>query len=219
MANTDPYAPGTTRRQAESASEVDHFAQRLRALGATDDEVAAVVENWDELDADDYSPEPGEAEPWTEARRSALLVAGDAELRALIDASRDEYDYATTTDDEAAQADVARRALQAHNEAADVIGRPVAQVLEWVGGDRLRAQAALRLETGPDGGSRKTLTEQLGRLLDADAPAGNAEATAPQPASSPAVAAGPPAGVGTPAEAAAASPGPQGPAGGQPASS
>jgi hypothetical protein len=212
---TDPYAGGSRRVSAsERRSEVDHFAARLRALGATDDEVASVVDNWDELDPDDAVAEPGDPEPFTRARRDYLVRAGDTELQQLIQASRDEYAYGTTTEADATEADAAVAAERAHQahlaDAARHIGGSVAEVLAWVGNDVGRARAALELETDADvGGNRKTLVAPLQELAgststpqrDETTPGGTTTAhTAPAPAHGPQAPAGGAPGGSTSAE-------------------
>lgn len=168
---SDPYAGGGSgpKRNAgggEVRSQVDQFAQRLRNLGATPDEVDPVVASWDDLDPPDTKAGPGEPPPWTAARRAALVSAPDAELLGLIEAARDEYAYATTTEAQANDADKRAALARIDAGAAAVVGRSVADVLAWVDGDPDRARAVLALETAPgEGGNRKTLVEPLRALV------------------------------------------------------
>lgn len=181
----DPYAgggAGQARSATEVRTELDQLLVRLRDLGATPDELEPVVATWDQLEPADTPVAEGEAPPWTVERRTALLNAPDAELAGLLQAARDEYDLGTTTEDEVA--DRARKAQLARTDAqaADVIGKPVSQVLDWVDADPDRAQAVLALETAEGtGGNRKTLVEPLHALLGYQAPTTPTEAPAPGP--------------------------------------
>ena len=69
----NPYASRVSRHAAtpETVGELDQFLGRLRALGATDEEVATVRDTWDDLDPD-----------WTAEQRTALTLLPDDELRA-----------------------------------------------------------------------------------------------------------------------------------------
>lgn len=178
----DPYAADTAgsaaranrgagarrRRRAAGAevrSEADHFAQRLRDLGATDDEIGPVLDSWDELEDDDTVVGEGEAPAWTAAYRTALVSAPDDELRYMIATARDEYAYANTTEAEANDADKRSALAKIDAGAADVIGRSVADVLAWVDNDPDRARAALALETAEgQGANRKTLVGPLAEV-------------------------------------------------------
>lgn len=162
----DPYAPAGPPRTAvsEVRSPAEQFATRLRDLGATDDEVQAVVDSWDDLDPDD-STDP---EAWTRARRDQVAVAPDAELAAMIDAARDEYEVGTTTEEEAANRAHMVAYQAAYTEAQGRIGGNVDSVLAWVGDDPVRAEAVLELEQRPEGAQRKTLVAPLLALVDAD---------------------------------------------------
>lgn len=159
----DPYAPAGPRRPtvSEVRTPVDQFATRLANLGATPDEVQAVVDAWDDLDPDDAA----DPDAWTAGRRDRVFAADDAELQAMIDSARDEYEVGTTTEADAqAKADhAALRAAEA--EAAGRIGGNVDSVLAWVAGDAIRAQAVLALEQAPEGANRKTLVGPLTELV------------------------------------------------------
>lgn len=155
----DPYRSRGARQALTGAGEgrnqLGQFVQRLVELGATGDEVQAVVDTWDDLDPD------GTPDGYTRRDRDLLVAQGDNELREQILAARREHRYATTTDQEAAAQARERAYQQALREAQDRIGGNVDAVVAWVGGDVVRAQAVRRLETGPDGASRKTLLAQL----------------------------------------------------------
>jgi hypothetical protein len=146
------------RTANESTSPLQGFLRRLALLGATDDEIADVAATWDTFDTD-----------WTPERRAELISWPDDRIREELLATRDEWQYGTTTEDETDQQAAARLATTTAREAQEIIGRPVAVVLEWVGTDALRAIAALDLELGPDGAERKTLVEPLRAMLEPDA--------------------------------------------------
>lgn len=156
----DPYAPkGWPRGQSERQSTLDGVQARLRQLGATDDEVAAVVDGWDQLDPDDTP------DGWTRARREQVTHMGDNELRALLVDGRTEYEYATTTEEEAAEQDRQRARNRTQAEAADRVNGTVPSVLAWVGDDKDRAQSVLDVET--TGANRITLVKALREVLEA----------------------------------------------------
>lgn len=200
----DPYEPkGVPRQQApEGQSQLDQFANRLRQLGATEDEVQLVVTTWDDLDpADSTDPDA-----WTPARRDELAAAPDHVLVQHIEAARAEYEHDTTTEDEAAAAAENKAARRAKEGAAENISESVAYLREWVGDDLHRARAVLALETAPDGENRKTLVEPLTAML----------AAAGEATSGPTAAATAPTGTVTLPNTAQAGPGRPGPAGGTP---
>lgn len=139
MAN--PYkGSGPTRRAHESVSELDQFVGRLRRLGATDDEVAQVVEGWDRFDED-----------WTPRRRREFVRASDAEIVADLAALRAEYGGGTGDGGVA-------------GEAARVVDQTAAKVLAWVDGDPVRARAVLPFERMQPDGGRKTLIAALVKI-------------------------------------------------------
>lgn len=149
----DPYAPkGWPRGNPEVRTELETFSDRLRQLGATDDEVAQVVAGWDTFDAD-----------WTPARRHQVVHLSDADLRQLLVDGREEYEHDTTTEEVAAVRDAERARRMAEAEAARRIGGNVDSVLAWVGDDRYRAQAVLELEVA--GQRRKTLLAPMRDLV------------------------------------------------------
>lgn len=221
---TDPYAgqgrgprAGGGGSTGEVRSELEQFAARLRDLGATPDEIEPVVASWDDLDPADTKATEGEAPPWTAERRTALVNAPDAELAGLLQAARDEYDLGTTTEGEAADRKRKAELTDVQAAAAEVIGKPVGDVLDWVGDDADRAAAVLNLETADGAGAgRKTLVAPLSALL-ADQPEPVASAPRGTITPAPVQPAGGPAGTTTPPEASAASPGPHSPSHGTPA--
>lgn len=155
----DPYAPkGWPRSTAsERVSPLDGFLARMRQLGATEEELAGVRDDWGNYDGEDWTPE----------RKAQVLAATDDQLRAMLAEVRAEYEVGTVTEEEhAARARQHDYQLQLR-EAADRIGGTVADVLGWVGDDPVKAEAVLELEQGPDGADRKTLVEPLRQLADA----------------------------------------------------
>lgn len=156
----DPYAPkGWPRVNSETRSPLEQFVVRLRELGATEDEVSAVVDTWDQFDEDPHAPEA-----WTHAQRAKVLRLGDNELRQMIEDGRQEYAYSTTTQEEADRKAAKAAQHRAMNEAQDRIDGTVSAILAWVGDDRIRATAALAAER--EGGSpRKTLVSRLEDVL------------------------------------------------------
>lgn len=157
----NPYAPRVTRRtEPEQVGELAGFLHRLRLLGATDEELASVADTWDQL-----------TDEFTVLDRAQMLAWDDEKLGAELAALRAEYRQHTTTEADDATEAAARATNTAQAEAHDVVGRPVASVLEWVGSDVLRAIAILDLEQGPDGAARKTLVVPLRTLVEGEPPA------------------------------------------------
>lgn len=152
----DPYAAKGWPRTAasERVGQLDGFLARLRQLGASPDEVAAVADTWDDYDED-----------WTPERKAELLRTTDAELGQMLADVRTEYTVGTTpqeqADAEAAEANYRLQFRQAHER----IGGNVQSLLDWVGDDPVKARAVLALEEGPDGAGRKTLIGPLQQLL------------------------------------------------------
>lgn len=70
----------------EVRSELDQFVERLRQVGASPDEIAATIANWDVFD-DDFGPE----------QRRDMVRWSDPRLRAEILALRQEYAEHTTS--------------------------------------------------------------------------------------------------------------------------
>lgn len=60
--------------------ELADFTVRLRANGATDDEIAATAATWDDFDTD-----------WTPGARRQMVRWSDARIRAELTAVRAEY--------------------------------------------------------------------------------------------------------------------------------
>lgn len=152
----NPYAPrGWPRVTSETRSPLEQFVLRLHQLGATEDEISAVVNTWDVFDEDPHAPEA-----WTHAQRARVQSLGDNELRQMIIDGRREYEYATTTQEDAdrkAEKVARQRAL---TEAEGRIDGAVPAILAWVGDDRIRAQAALSVERA-GAAPRKTLVSAL----------------------------------------------------------
>lgn len=156
----DPYqGKGWPRVNSETRSPLEQFVIRLRQLGATEDEVSAVVETWDQFDEDPHAPEA-----WTHPQRAKVLRLGDNELRQMIVDGRREYAYATTTQEEADRKQAKAAQHRAMSEVQERIDGNVAGILAWVGDDRIRAQAALAAEQ-EGGAPRKTLVSGLEDVL------------------------------------------------------
>lgn len=152
----DPYqAKGYPRVNSETRSPLEQFVTRLRELRATEDEVSAVVDTWDDFD-----------EHWTPTERARVAALGDNELRAMIVDGRREYEVGTTTQEEADRRAAKAAELRAMSEAQGRIDGSVAAILAWVGDDRIRAQAALAAER-EGGAPRKTLVAGLEDVLNA----------------------------------------------------
>ena len=150
----DPYqAKGYPRINSETRSPLEQFVLRLRELGATEDEVSAVVASWDDID-----------EEWTPAERARVAGLGDNELRAMIVDGRQEFTYSTTTQEDADRKAAKAREMRAMSEAQERIDGNVAAILAWVGDDKVRAQAALSAEK-EGGAPRKTLVSGLEEVL------------------------------------------------------
>ncbi len=156
----DPYAPkGYPRINSETRSPLEQFTMRLRELGATEEEVSAVVETWDQFD-----PDPTAPEAWTHAQRARVMALGDNELRAMITDGRREYEFSTTTQEDADRKTAKAKEIRAMDEARGRIDGNVAAILAWVGDDKVRAQAALSAEQ-EGGAPRKTLVAGLEDVL------------------------------------------------------
>ncbi len=150
----DPYqSKGYPRINSETRSPLEEFVLRIRQLGATEDEVSAVVASWDDLD-----------EEWTVAERTRVSRLGDNELRAMIVDGRVEFSIGTTTQEEADRRTAKAAELRAMTEAQGRIDGNVAAILAWVGDDKVRATAALAAEQ-EGGAPRKTLVSALTELI------------------------------------------------------
>ena len=157
----DPYAPkGYPRVNSETRSPLEQFVTRLRELGATEDEVSAVVDTWD-----DFDPDPTAPEAWTHAQRAKVAALGDNELRAMIVDGRREYAIGTTTQEEADRRAAKAAQLRATTEAQERVNGNVAAILAWVGDDKVRVTAALAAER-EGGAPRKTLVAKLEDVLN-----------------------------------------------------
>lgn len=156
----DPFrARGWPRVNRETRTPLEDFTVRLRALGATPDEVDAVVASWD--DVEDERDAAGDPTAWTAKRRDEVARLPDAQLRAMIEDGRQEYAYGTTTQEEADRQAAVARERRTYAEAAERVNGTVASILAWVGDDPLRALAIRDAEVGPGGGKRKTLLTAL----------------------------------------------------------
>lgn len=156
----DPFqARGWPRINRETRTPLENFVVRLRALGATPDEVDAVVASWD--DVEDERDAAGDPTAWTAKRRDEVARLPDPQLRAMIEDGRQEYAYGTTTQEEADRQAALARERRTHTEAAERVHGTVSSIMAWVGDDPLRALAIRDLEFGPDGGNRKTLLTAL----------------------------------------------------------
>lgn len=151
----DPYKATRSRRANQRAGELETFLGRLAALGADASQLADVVANWDNFEDGGY----------TRADRDALVRSSDAELRAKLRQIDEEYEVGTRTEDEVSLERIERAVIAAESDASDVMSLPVPKLIEWVGGDRVRAMAVSNLERGPEGGARKTLLEAVDRVI------------------------------------------------------
>lgn len=157
----DPFqGKGYPRVNSETRSPLEQFVSRLRELGATEDEVSAVVDTWD-----DFDPDPTAPEAWTHAQRAKVAALGDNELRRMIVDGRREYVYSTTTQEEADRRAAKAAELRAMTEAQGRIDGNVSAILAWVGDDKVRAHAALAAER-EGGAPRKTLVAGLEDVLN-----------------------------------------------------
>lgn len=152
----NPYQATRLRGEPDSARDKATLLRRLRMLGLDDDGLQDVDDHWDDLNDDD----------WTPAKRYQLVRASDSVLMAAIRDRYAEFMDSTTTTEQQDIAALDAAVTRAEVEANDKIGGTVADVLAWVGDSRVRAMAASNLERGPDGGSRKTLTEALDRIIN-----------------------------------------------------
>lgn len=154
----NPYAPTRLPITDEERADRDKamFVGRLRQLGLDEDGIKDVEDHWDDFDGEDWTPD---------ARRM-LARAPDRVLREAIRNRNAEFTESTLTVEEQDVAELEAAVERAESEASDKMGGTVPEILEWVGDDRARAMAVSNLERGPEGGSRKTLTEALDRIID-----------------------------------------------------
>lgn len=126
----NPKAPHRRVATGDVTSPREAFAARLRILGAADDVVESVLDNWDD-------PE------WTQ--RDAVVALPDDALRAELEAIEREYHEGTHTEEE--DADRERTELEA--AAAEILHESVPVVRSWLDADEqppARAYAVEALE-------------------------------------------------------------------------
>ena len=138
--------------EPETRSPLDHVTQRMRELGATPDELAAVVSVWG-------------LDPVEDQR---LLYMPDQELRAEIVAVRTEYEVGTVTEEEAANRDLIVTFRHTAAEAHERVGGTIPAIMAWVADDPIRAYAVRLVETDGDGAARSTLLNQLDKITKGD---------------------------------------------------
>lgn len=155
MTSTDPYAAPNAKptASADVQGELAYFLGRLAQLGATPDELDLVEAHWDDLE-----PASG-PEAWTPERRAEMVRANDADLVAMIEASRAEYAEHT-----ASEADQAARRGGLAADARKAAAGTVAEALAWVGTNRERAAMVLA-EEEESGEARTTLVRPLRELV------------------------------------------------------
>ena len=144
----------TRRRARESVNKRDGFLNRLRKVGATDDEVGDFAAIWDDP--------AGWGIP-----RDVLTRLSDGDLRQLLEHNRREFREHTTTVEE--EQDAQRATADRVARDAWTVDHPttVTQVMGWVGADPHRAAVALDVELDkPADERRKTLIAQLEPLVE-----------------------------------------------------
>jgi hypothetical protein len=148
-----PRNPVTPEVRARDS--VEEFIGRLTGLGASLDMVDQVRAHWDD---------PWDDEPMS---KEQLVRLSDDDLRALIEDVNTEYRTGTLTEDEQSGQDFRAAVVGYQNDAENVVtSGTVDAVLEWVGDDLARAQAALTAEqTLPDHRERVTLVTALEEML------------------------------------------------------
>lgn len=161
MTDVDPFAAqGEPRVAPQSDSELEGFVERLRQLGATDDELAQVRDGWDDFD-DPTDPDA----TWTPEKRYLFVRLSDRHLLEAIRGPRHEYEYATHDEDEQGQLDAERAYIAAKGEAFARLGGNVGSIIDWVVTDTVRAQAVIDAEheaaASEQRDTRKTLLEAL----------------------------------------------------------
>lgn len=157
-----PYSQREVAR--ETTTHGEQLVTRLRQLGATDEEVKAFAEAWDD------------AEQWEPGERQSLIAASDGTLVAQLHAAREEDDFHMLTEEEEAARDSTveqdKRASELAQEAYDVINGNVGEVLAWVMNadedPRARARAVLHWESTAER-PRSGVMDPLTDLLDAEA--------------------------------------------------
>lgn len=129
----------------EVQTELDGYLDRLAMLGATEDELLAVIETWDVFDDD-----------WTPATRKRTTRATDDQLLAGLMHARVEFAHDTTADDGSWQPGM------------EVPPGDTIATLAWVGDDKDRAYAAYQTELARDQFARRDLLAQLFTISQAD---------------------------------------------------
>lgn len=150
-----PPSDAVTVSTSERETPLAYLSRRLRKLGATDDELSSLADEWAK----------GDDDGWVMPRHD-LAHAPDTVLVALLAEVRAEYHVSTTTEDEdAARAAQAERAHLHEQAWAVVTESTVPEVMAWVGDDLARAVAARdseQMRAQP----RSTLLGRLGLLID-----------------------------------------------------
>lgn len=126
----------------ETRSELDGFVERLTILGATADEVFAVIDRWDQFD-----------DEWTPETRKRTTRATDLELTNEIMRGRIDYVHDTTEDDGEWQPGM------------DVPQGSMVDLLAWVDGNPDRASAVYQTERGRDAYARTELLHALEPMI------------------------------------------------------
>lgn len=150
----NPKAPRVVRVAHQSESLLEHFLRRLVKLGVEQSDLDDVRAHWDDFNED-----------WTPEKRRELVSMTDVQLREGLAERDDEYDFSTTTGEDDARQALEHAVAQAEVAASDKMSGTIPQIMEWVGGDRARAMAALNLEQSPDGGNRVTLVAALNEIV------------------------------------------------------
>lgn len=119
----NPKAPYRRRRRRQTGiaevSPRDQFVGRLEALGADREIIEQTIAAWDDPS-------------WT--NRDQIVALDDNALRGEIEAIFAEHEFHTTDPDDVSE--------------GGVPDGTVAEIVEWIGGDPGRAEAALSAERG-----------------------------------------------------------------------
>lgn len=126
----NPWEARGFQTSEEVTGELAGYLERLTALGATPDELAAAAATWDQFDDD-----------WTPERRYQWVRQPDHVLRDAILSVRSEFTAGTTDPDDIDAAHHKAAVSAAMIEARERVGYTVPNVLEWVGDDPARADA------------------------------------------------------------------------------
>jgi hypothetical protein len=140
--------------RGEIRSGRDEFAARLRRLGATDDQVAAFDDRWDELGA-------GVRGMSDDNLRAVLadMGSGFAEPAALTAVSDVHEPVPGVAEDTTAPSDAELAA--AAFEADEVAAKSIPDLTEWVGDNPARAAVAYEAEVRREGGGRAGALDML----------------------------------------------------------